>query len=194
MPIPPFNLDGIIPPFVGADGPGGARQDLSPYEVDAVDVVAALATSQRRREILIGWLDHRAALRQLGFVSGFQWLDGSFVEAKDPDDLDVVSYLRRPVGMDRDGVQATFVANPNCFNRAAVKQLHRLDVFFVDLSGTSEAVVDSSRYWCALFSHRRGDFLWKGMLKVDLAQGTDEIALERLRELADGPPAEMAPP
>ena len=78
MPLPAFNIDGILPPFVGPDGPGGAPEDLSPYVVTALEVATSLGTSEGRKTILRGWLLHRAALRAAGFVRGFQWLDGSF--------------------------------------------------------------------------------------------------------------------
>jgi hypothetical protein len=100
MAIPAFNIDGIIPPFVGPHGPGGHRQEMTPYEATPLDVVAALAGSPQRREILNGWLAHRAALRTLGIDAGFQWLDGSFVEGKDPQDLDIVTFFRRPAPSD----------------------------------------------------------------------------------------------
>ena len=76
MPLPAFNIDGILPPFVGPDGPGGAPEDLSPYVVTALEVVTSLGTSEVRKTILRGWLLHRAALRAVGFDRGFQWLDG----------------------------------------------------------------------------------------------------------------------
>jgi hypothetical protein len=100
MPIPPFSIDGVLPPHVGASGPGGLPQDMTPYVVTAVEVVSTLATTAKRKAILERWLSFRAALRGLGFQRGFQWLDGSFVEEKDPNDLDVITFVFRPVGRD----------------------------------------------------------------------------------------------
>ena len=96
MPIPTFTIDGVLPPYVGSHGPGGASEDLSPYAVTALEVVTTLGSSDPRKAILRGWLQHRVALRAAGFDRGFQWLDGSFVENKDPRDLDVVGFLHRP--------------------------------------------------------------------------------------------------
>jgi hypothetical protein len=96
MPIPAFSIDGVLPPYVGPGGPGGAPQDMTPYVATAVEVVLTLGTTPRRRTILGRWLDHRAALRGLGFQRGFQWLDGSFVEQKEPNDLDIVTFVFRP--------------------------------------------------------------------------------------------------
>lgn len=100
MPIPPFTIDGVLPPYVGPSGPGGAFEDLSPYEVSATEVVATLGATQNRQDILRNWLAHRGLLRDAGIQRGFQWLDGSFLEQKEPNDLDVVSFfivLRMPL-------------------------------------------------------------------------------------------------
>lgn len=96
MPIPAFTIDGVLPPYVGPAGPAGAVEDLSPYTVTAIEVVTTLGFTDEHRAILLGWLRHRAALRAIGFDRGFQWLDGSFVEQKEPRDLDVVAFLYRP--------------------------------------------------------------------------------------------------
>src|SRR5690606_3604995 len=97
MPIPHFTIDGVLPPYVGPNGPGGAFEDLSPYEVSATEVVTTFGTTQNRQDILRKWLQHRASLRAAGVVRGFQWLDGSFLEQKEPNDLDTVSLIYRPV-------------------------------------------------------------------------------------------------
>jgi hypothetical protein len=98
MPIPAYTIDGVLPPYVGPAGPGGAAEDMSPYVMTAIEVAATFATTDERKAILRGWLRHRAALRAVGFDRGFQWLDGSFVENKNPRDLDVVTFLYRPPG------------------------------------------------------------------------------------------------
>lgn len=182
MSVPAFNIDGVIPPFVGANGPGGHPQELTPYATTALEVVSALGTSENRRAILRGWIAHRARLRELGFTSGFQWLDGSFVEAKEPHDLDVVSYVRRPPAAATPALLLPIMqANPDVFDRAQAKDDYQLDAFFVDMDATPETVVQLTAYWLGLFSHRREDMLWKGMLKVDLdGEADDQMALEAL--------------
>jgi hypothetical protein len=56
--------------------------------------------------------------RALGFNRGFQWLDGSFVENKDPRDLDVVTFLYRPPGIhDAGELPRLLRANLNLFGR-----------------------------------------------------------------------------
>ena len=174
MPIPGFTIDGILPPYVGLDGPGGATEDMSPYSVSALEVALTLGTSPERRDILRGWFQHRAALRAIGFHRGFQWLDGSFVEDKSPKDLDVVTFIYRPQGiLDLNGL---VTANLHLFARAPVKLAFKLDLFFIDLDGQAEAIVHLTRYFLGLFSHRRDDDLWKGMLQVRLEDAADDDA------------------
>lgn len=177
MPIPPFTIDGVLPPYVGPTGPGGAAEDMSPYVVTALEVVTHLALSSERRDILNGWLRHRADLRAVGFERGFQWLDGSFVESKQPRDLDVVNFLYRPPGIqDASQLLTVMRANANLFVRNRVKAEYSLDAFPIDLDGSAEALVSVSRYFLGLFSHRRGDDLWKGMLQVRLEDPADDAA------------------
>lgn len=177
MPIPNFTIDGVFPPFVGAHGPGGVVEDMSPYSVTALEVVSTLGYSESRKAILRGWLEHRKALRGLGFNRGFQWLDGSFVEQKDPKDLDIVTFFHRPVGAEQGGdLEKLVQANFNLFDRPQVKALFNLDAFWVDLNGSPEGIVSATRYWAGLFAHRRGDHLWKGMLQVRLENVDDDIA------------------
>jgi hypothetical protein len=177
MPIPAFSIDGVLPPYVGPGGPGGALQDMTPYVVTAVEVVSTLGTSPKRRTILSRWLNHRAALRGLGFQRGFQWLDGSFVEEKEPNDLDIVTFIFRPATVQGHAdLGALMGANAQLFDRPQVKTHYMLDAFFIDLDASSENIVNVSRYWLGLFSHRRVDGLWKGMLQVRLENVADDLA------------------
>ena len=182
MPIPPFTINGVLPPYVGPDGPGGAAEDMSPYVTTGLEIVSTLASTNERRDILLGWLKYRADLRAIGFERGFQWLDGSFVEDKEPRDLDVVSFLYRPPGIS-DPTQLLMVmrANAKLFVRNLVKAEYKLDAFPIDLDGSPEALVSSTRYFLGLFSHRRGDDVWKGMLQVRFEDvGDDAAALAAL--------------
>ena len=96
MPIPSFSIDGVLPPYISPSGPAGRAEDMSPYVVSAFEVVSTFGGSNERAKILDGWLRHREELRSLGFQRGFQWLNGGFVENKEPRDLDVVTFLFRP--------------------------------------------------------------------------------------------------
>jgi hypothetical protein len=182
MPLPEFNIDGVLSPFMGADGPGGHFEDLSPYKVSVLEVVQGLSSTDGRKTILRGWLLHRKALRAIGFEDGFQWVDGSFVERdKEPKDIDVVTYFRRPVtAKTRTDLAKHLQANIGVFGRAQVKAAFHVDFLYVDLDGTAEAIVNLTRYYTGLFSHRRPDFLWKGMLQVPLDDAGDQYALDFL--------------
>lgn len=183
MSIPAFTIDGVVPPFVGPQGPGDDRQFMTPYEVTALDVVTRFALTPNRREILRFWLEHRAALRSLDLHRGFQWLDGSFVEEREPNDLDVVTFLHRPAGRPEPAAFAQmFKDYPESLSRRGTRSNYRLDAFFVDLDGTIERTIDSAVYWLGLFSHRRTDSLWKGMLRVPLMCPTDGEAAQSLTE------------
>jgi hypothetical protein len=185
MPIPPFSIDGVLPPYVGPSGPGGSSQDMSPYEASVVEIVSTLGTSARRKTILTHWLDHRADLRAIGCQRGFQWLDGSFVENKDPNDLDVVTFVFRPLtAIDHAKFRAFLMANRHVLDPAQVKARYMLDAFFVDLNAFPESVVSVSRYWFGLFSHRRVDELWKGMLQVRLENAGDDSAARTILQSA----------
>ena len=96
VPIPPWTSRGVLPSIDPGDPTGG---DRSPYPASLLDVVMRFSTSPERRTILQGLLDYRAALHRMGLVSGFQWLDGSFLEnielleSRSPRDIDVVTFL-----------------------------------------------------------------------------------------------------
>lgn len=175
MPISSFTIDGVLPPYVGPHGPGGAFEDLSPYEVSATEVVATLGGTHNRQDILRRWLDHRSRLRAAGIVRGYQWLDGSFLERKEPKDLDTVSFIYRPAhAVQPADWNAFMLGNFSLIDRGQLKQNFRLDALFVDLDGNRESIVEVARYYVGLFSHRRGDDLWKGMLKVRLENAADD--------------------
>lgn len=179
MPIPTFNHDGILPPFTGENGPAGSQEALSPYAVSVMEVAATLATSFRRIEILKGWLNHRIHLRQIGVSEGFQWIDGSFVEDKNPNDIDVVNFAY----YDHDRYLELRSSHPNILVRAKIRPIYHVDFLECDLNGSPEAIVNTSSYFLALFSHRRDDMIWKGMLKVPLdCDEEDRQALDFLNQ------------
>jgi hypothetical protein len=104
-------------------------------------------------------------------------VDGSFVEDKDPQDVDVVSFLYRPLGVvDARGLAQVMRANLNLFLRTPVKAAYKVDFFSMDLEGSREVLISMTRYWFGLFSHRRSDGIWKGMLQVRLEDVADDAA------------------
>ena len=101
MAIPEFNVIGVLPPFLGDNPALGAQ---SPYPAALADVVDRFGGGAKRRRLLTGLLDYRAELHEAGLVSGFQCIDGSFVEDKEwlqgeaPNDIDVVTFYHLPDG------------------------------------------------------------------------------------------------
>jgi hypothetical protein len=178
MPIPAFNQSGILPPFTGAD-PGQNGKLMSPYGSSPSETVARFATSLHRATLLVNWLTHRRELRAVGFSKGQQWLDGSFVENKQPADLDVVTFFHRPPRMSTvDQLMALRDQHPDKFLRARLKTRLQLDAVFIDLNMAPVSLVNVTRYWFGLFSHQRTTMLWKGMVAVDLySDDNDDAAL-----------------
>ena len=64
---------------------------------------------------------------------------------------------------------------PEFVDRDLAKKNFKLDHFPVTLTANGAAIVENTRYWTGLFSHRR-DGLWKGMLRVELNTPAADIA------------------
>lgn len=95
--VPDWNLAGVLPAL--RPGEAGHSEDRSPYLATLSDVAQRFDISPRRTIILQGLLAFRAELHRARITSGFQWLDGSFLEnvevleQRDPKDIDVVTYF-----------------------------------------------------------------------------------------------------
>ena len=181
MPIPAFdNILNVMPPHLG--DPRDPTQ-LSPYPCTMQELCNQLATTARRKEILEGFLKLRKEFFDLG-VQGFQWLDGSFLEdieiqeGRPPGDIDVVSFAANPA----DPVAlATLIGSrkPELLDHDKVKATYSVDHFLVPLGTAPAGLVNLSRYWYGLFSHRR-DRCWKGMLAVKLNDPADDAAANKI--------------
>lgn len=184
--IPPFNMSEVLPPFIGVDPTLPAN--MSPYPTSMVEVVSRFCTTPERKNILSGLLNYRADLIASGISAGFQWLDGSFMEnievseSRPPRDIDVVTFFHRPVA-DLAQWQAWFQTHGYLFNRNQTKHTYMCDAFGVDFNLTPEHVVERTRYWFGLFSHKRQSGLWKGMVQVPLDSANDVNALALLERL-----------
>jgi hypothetical protein len=178
--IPDWNARGVLPPINPASP---TSFDRSPYQASLTDVILRYATSPNRKTILDGFLRFRAALHAAGFVQGFQWLDGSFledielIEGRGPHDLDVVTFYHLAPGQTQTNVLA---ASPALFQSQATKRTYMVDAYFVQLNQSmSEPLVRDSIYWYSLWSHRKNE-VWKGYLQVDLAPVEDAAARKSL--------------
>ncbi len=187
MPVPDFDHNGVIPPHLGNPV---VLADLSPYPSTCVELCEALGTTPERRAILQGLLNLRGFLRHVGFVQGFQWLDGSFVEDvehaenRPPGDIDVVTFVAYP--MDAafllPGAPGGVLAD-----RAGVKQQFRVDHFVVNLIWDGPTIVEFTRYWAGLFSHSKATGVWKGMLRLELDTAADDAAAVQILTAANTP-------
>jgi hypothetical protein len=172
--IPPFNLSGVLPPFVGPTpaSPGGG----SPYLTSMSEVVGRFATTMERSAILDGLLNYRAILSSLGISQGVQWIDGSFVEDVEitrgapPRDIDIVTLAHRPASIASPAEWESFVSDhPEVFDAAQAKADFKCDAYYVDLGAEPMQMLEAAVYFHGLFSHQRVTSLWKGILAVPLA-------------------------
>ena len=170
--IPSWNLSGVLPPFVGSDStsPG------SPYWTTTEELAQRFAHSPARRMIFQGFLKYRQVLLGVGVHDAFQWLDGSFLEDVErvqnriPQDIDLVTFGHLPGSpLDVAGKIAFRNGHLDLFEPVRTKARYLCDAYFVDLSLPPRKLVDRSKYWSGLFSHRRATYLWKGMVALDLA-------------------------
>lgn len=185
--IPAWTMASILPPV--RPGHAGHSPDRSPYVVPLWEVVEQFAATPERMAILHGLLDYRAALHEAGLVSGFQWLDGSFMEnveargSRPPKDVDVVTYFHLPDGE----TQLSFFAKVgNLLSNAHVKTTYSVDAYPFVLGEPSAARhVKQISYWYSMWSHRR-DGMWKGFIQVDLDPQEDLAAAQILSAINTG--------
>lgn len=172
--IPAWNSAGVLPP-IRPHAPGSSP-DRSPYVVDLAVLFDRFASSPERMAILDGLLRFRADLHAAGVTSGFQWLDGSFLEqvealeGRAPRDMDVVTFLDLPPGQDQ---RSLVQRHGSLFDQKQVKASYAMDAYFAVLGQpTDQWQVKNIAYWYSLWSHRR-DGVWKGFVQVDLNPSQD---------------------
>ena len=119
-------------------------------------------------------------------ISGFQWLDGSFMEDKEtlkgkaPNDIDVVTFFELPNGTSQEDLLKN---SPQLFINEDVKKTYHVDSFAHLLGKPLEqSAVHQISYWYSMWSHRR-DGLWKGFIQVDLSTADDDAALSLLEQI-----------
>jgi len=120
--------------------------------------------------------------------AGFQWLNGSFHEnvevneARDPNDIDVVTFYKLPVGFNQQQAALQFadVFPKSELEQIKLKQTYFVDAYIVSLGLPGPILVQQSAYWYSLWSHRR-DATWKGYLQIDLDPQEDALAAIQLK-------------
>jgi hypothetical protein len=167
--LPAWNGMGILPPI--KPGMQGNSPERSPYFVDLMSFVDRFSFSPERIRILDGLLQFREELYKLGIVSGFQWLDGSFLENiellgnRSPNDMDVVTFYDLPSG---ETQKSLFQKAHNLFNCVYLKTIYAIDGYFITLGQSVDIKqVRNISYWYSMWSHRRNG-LWKGFVQVNL--------------------------
>jgi len=182
--IPEWNISAVLPPI--RPGAAGHSHDRSPYKASLSEVVEKFAKTSPRLKILRGLLNYRAELRKRGISTGFQWLDGSFMEHKEillqqpPNDVDVVTFFNLPNGLD----EATFYPKiADLFDVVSTKKIYHVDAYPCVLGGPlGETHVTAISYWYSMWSHRRNG-LWKGFVQVDISEEEDNIAMALLAQV-----------
>jgi hypothetical protein len=182
MTIPEWNISGILPPI--SPGEPGHSMNRSPYRAGLLDVVESFSSSPERRRILTGLLDYRAALHEVGLKKGFQWLNGSFLEAvevtdiRSPRDVDVVTFFHLPDQVDQESLVQK---HPHLFEPAMTKQSFLVDAYLLRLGTPSQkSFVKRVSYWYSMWSHTRTG-VWKGFVEVDLSPGEDRSCRDFLK-------------
>ena len=192
--IPSWNSLGLIPPI---DEQQPTAAERSPYTVSLTDFVLHFGQTQPRRVVLAGFLRYRAALHAAGLLSGFQWLDGSFLEnvelleSRAPNDIDVVTFFDLPSGKSQLEMYQQY---PDLFpttrdSKKKLKDTYSVDAYVEHLGKAPSRLVRQSSYWNSMWSHRRNQ-VWKGFVQIDLAPSDDAPAIAQLHNLArQGVPA-----
>lgn len=178
--IPSFGLGDVLPPFIGSPV-GGAGAATSPYIASMSELVDSFGTSVERARILRGLKAYRDELKTVGFARGFQWIDGSFVEAcevvkgRPPGDVDVVNLLFRPLTAKNDPAWNAFIVahGSTLLDSAYCKATFYCDAYPIDLDVDADIVAGQAAYWFGLFSHQRSTNRWKGMVQIDLFSDDD---------------------
>lgn len=187
MPIPPFGPSGVLPEF-DRSNPGG--DDRSPYDASIVELVQRFATTLERKELLAKLIAYRQLLASGGYVAGYQFINGSFVEnvelirGRPPGDIDVVSFLEIPQIYQSDLNVWAATGFPfwrdEVADRPKNKGRFSLDTFAIPLSS---AGYRNFTYWHGLFSHQRDTFAGKGYIVIPIDARADSDVLAELERL-----------
>ncbi len=180
--IPEFDHNDVLPPHLG----NPTAINNSPYRCTIIELCERFSTSPQRREMLKGLIEFRSELTRQKIVSGFQYLDGSFLEnievseGRPPNDIDIVTFT---TGLTNERQHELIQEFPEVVDVIKCKEKYKLDHYIVDYSVHPDITIELVRYWLQLFSHnRRG--VWKGMLRLELnTADIDQEALTLLNGL-----------
>lgn len=175
--IPDWTAEGILPPIRPSEDP--TSKERSPYSCSLVELIERFATTAKRCEILNGFLEYRAFLRDLGIIEGFQWVDGSFTEDKErlkkaaPNDVDVVTFFKAPRTLTPESLSSDQLKW--MFQPMEAKKRFLVDAHIQQLGQPlDDNGVKTISYWHGLWGHTR-DLKWKGFLQIPLKATADTV-------------------
>lgn len=171
---------GFLEPFIGDDA-RDFRTARSPYPMDLESLVQYFGWSPRRRELIRSLMIFRKRLKLLGVTTGFQWIDGSFLEHSEelrhaePQDLDVVTWIPSQSIETYTSLRALLP------DRADIKQELGIDALFAPCTPEGWLEPSSACYWLGLFGHTRKRE-WKGIAQLNLAEIENEGILDQVMQ------------
>lgn len=176
MIIPKFAQNGALPPFIDESPTDLAKR--SPFGADIYQLIERFCTTKQRAELLKGLNAYRKHLFEGGFVTGYQWIDGSFVEdvettrGRPPGDIDVVTLFSRPLKFQNDPeswiAEYSSVLHVKFFETRNMKPIYKCDTCSIDLEAGHTSLVRDTMYWGGLFTDIRGSTEKKGIVSIPL--------------------------
>lgn len=152
MNIPDFASNGALPPFIEDSPTNPAKR--SPYKSDIFGLVDRFCTSKARAKLLYGLNAYREHLFKGGFVNGYQWIDGSFVEdvenkrGRPPIDIDLVTLFHRPIVYQNNEARYLSdyenILHAKYFEPRNMKPKFNCDTYGIDLESGHSSLVQST--------------------------------------------------
>lgn len=173
-----YSTRGVLPHHLDAwpDPPA-----MPPYRIALTDFGRHFTYSPARISLFNGFLEIRKYLKYRG-ISGFQWVNGSFVQSeivygRDPEDIDILTW----VFCDSLLHFEELIGGIDC---QAMKRDSHCHIFFAPAVG-GQILWDYGAYWLWLFGHtnsakvidEKDRGLAKGFFAVDLSDSEDQIIL-----------------
>lgn len=174
-----WNISGVLPPVEEGNETSNNR---SPYKLNITDFVKDYCFNDQRRKILIGFLNFRKYLYEIGCTKGFQWVNGSFCEDceqlrdRPPNDIDLVTFLDLSE-VDINNIDVDLLTNNNHH-----KSQYNVDSYIMEVGLAADPVyIEQVTYWYGLWSHQKKTNIWKGFISIELSPEKDLEAMHILQ-------------
>jgi len=178
VPLNLYSMRGVVPHHL-EDWP--ERPVMPPYPISLAEFARRFTYTAQRICLFQGFLEIRKSLKLRG-ISGFQWVNGSFVQSeaiygRDPEDIDILTWVNC------DSVEQ-FEELINGIDCEAMERDNYCHVFFAP-AVDGQILWRDGAYWLWLFGHtntfkvidEKDRGLAKGFYKVDLADSEEHIIL-----------------